>query len=69
MVILGDNHRMTHPVGFRANKMISDFTRFHPVPGKLQDVFCFDVFVFCCFLYLFVFFCVMVPTKNKLAVA
>ena len=39
--ILGDKYRMTHPVGFRANKMISDFTGFHPVPGKLQDYFSF----------------------------
>ncbi len=48
--ILGDKHRMTHPVGFRANRMISDFTGFHPVPGKLQDDFVchivFDIYFF-----------------------
>ena len=31
----GHKHRMIHPVGFRANRMISEFTGFHPVPDKL----------------------------------
>ena len=28
---------MIHPVGFRANRMISEFTGFHPIHAKLQD--------------------------------
>ena len=32
-------HRMIHPVGFRANRVISEFTGFHPVPDKLQNDF------------------------------
>ena len=37
MNILRDKHKKTHPAGFRANRMISDFTGFHPVAVKLQD--------------------------------
>ena len=47
---------MMHPVGFRANRMISDLTGIHPVPGQLQDVFfIFYVFIVFCVLYSLVY--------------
>ena len=39
VVILWDKYRMTHPGVFRADRIIYDFSGFHPVPGKLQDDF------------------------------
>ena len=43
---VGNKHKMIHPVGSWANRMISEFTGFHPVPDKLQDDFWFLNLIF-----------------------